>query len=340
MEQNHQQAAQISKKALERIAALKLPPTPENYDVWYNVFAGTNAGLTQAIKTLEAQKSNFNEDICRRLHNDFLSEKKNEEMLQKASEQIRETFEGLGEVIENIKGSRKNMEATVGTAQKQIAVSGASTAEVNNIFRRVLSDFASMIKNDQQIESALESSSKALEFLYKDLDDVRREARTDGLTGVANRKSFDTELLRIIGEARTNKMNMSLVMIDIDHFKKFNDTYGHQIGDQVLKLVAKTLKDSVKGRDVVARYGGEEFAIILPETPVGAAVMVADNLRQAVATKDVMHKSTGENLGRITMSAGVAGLEATDTGETLIERADQALYKAKQIGRNRVVSAN
>ncbi|MBI1327293.1 MAG: diguanylate cyclase [Alphaproteobacteria bacterium] len=339
MEKYAQQAEAISKQALDRIAILKLLPTPENYDVWYNFYAGTNTQLQQAIKTLESQNTPVTEDVCRRLHTEFLSEQRNEEMLQKASAQIRETFEGLDEVIQSIKGNRKTMEASVGSAQKQISGS-AGAAEVNNIFRKVLSDFASMIKNDQQIETALESSSKALEFLYKDLDEVRREARTDGLTGVANRKSFDTELPRLIAEARANGANLSLVMIDIDYFKKFNDTYGHQIGDQVLKLVARTLKDSVKGRDVVARYGGEEFAIIFPETPVGAAVMVADNLRQAVAGKEVMHKTTGEVLGRITMSAGVACLDATDTPETIIERADQALYKAKQIGRNRVVSAN
>lgn len=128
-------------------------------------------------------------------------------------------------------------------------------------------------------------------------------------------------------------------MIDIDHFKSFNDNFGHQIGDQVLRLVARTLTDGVKGRDIAARYGGEEFAIILPETPLSAGVTVGNALRKAVATKDVVNRNTGEKLGRITMSVGVAEYVPQENISELIERADAALYTAKQNGRNQVAAA-
>jgi len=127
------------------------------------------------------------------------------------------------------------------------------------------------------------------------------------------------------------------MMTDIDHFKKFNDSYGHLTGDQVLRLVAISAKQNVKGQDIAARYGGEEFAIILPNTVLRSALTVADHIRRAVMTKELMKRSTGEHLGRVTISVGVAMLQHGDTAQSLIERADTCLYAAKRNGRNRVI---
>ena len=127
------------------------------------------------------------------------------------------------------------------------------------------------------------------------------------------------------------------MMTDIDHFKKFNDTYGHLTGDQVLRLVAMSVKQNVKGQDIAARYGGEEFAIVLPNTVLRSAITVADHIRRAVMTKELMKRSTGEHLGRVTISIGVAALRPGDTPQSLIERADTCLYAAKRCGRNRVI---
>ena len=129
-----------------------------------------------------------------------------------------------------------------------------------------------------------------------------------------------------------------LMLLDIDHFKRFNDTWGHQTGDQVLRLVAMTLKSNIKGKDLAARYGGEEFAAILPETDLEGAVIVADNIRKAVQAKELLKRSTNEKLGRITASFGVAMYKPGDSPSSLIERADRCLYAAKHAGRNRVLS--
>lgn len=142
---------------------------------------------------------------------------------------------------------------------------------------------------------------------------------------------------KAIAEALETNEAMSLMLTDIDHFKTFNDNFGHLTGDQVLRLVAMSVKHNVKGEDTTARYGGEEFAVILPNTILRAAVTVAEHIRRAVIAKELMKRSTGEHLGRMTISIGVATLRKGDTGQSLIERADTCLYAAKRHGRNRVI---
>src|SRR6201999_1004856 len=126
-------------------------------------------------------------------------------------------------------------------------------------------------------------------------------------------------------EAVASAEPLSLMLTDIDHFKTFNDTYGHLTGDQVLRLVALSVKQNVKGQDIAARYGGEEFAIVLPRTALRGAITVADQIRRSVMSKELMKRSTGEHLGRVTVSIGVATHRRGDSMHSLIERADACL---------------
>src|SRR5690554_3148438 len=160
----------------------------------------------------------------------------------------------------------------------------------------------------------------------------------DPLTKIFNRKSFDEGMLKCLADTAESGDPLCLMIIDIDHFKTFNDTFGHQTGDQVLRLVAMTLKSNIKGKDLVARYGGEEFVAILPSTALADAVSVAENIREAIQAKQLLKRSTNENLGRISASFGVAAYRADDTPGMLIERADRCLYAAKHAGRNCVIS--
>ncbi|MBU1307127.1 MAG: GGDEF domain-containing protein, partial [Alphaproteobacteria bacterium] len=157
------------------------------------------------------------------------------------------------------------------------------------------------------------------------------------LTKIAKRKSFDESLDAAIAEAGASGSPLCLMLLDIDHFKTFNDTYGHQTGDQVLRLVAMTLKSNIKGKDLAARYGGEEFVAILPATTLSGAAALADKIRKAIQAKELLKRSTNEKLGRITASFGLAVFNTTDSAASLIERADRCLYAAKHAGRNKVV---
>jgi diguanylate cyclase len=149
---------------------------------------------------------------------------------------------------------------------------------------------------------------------------------------------FDATLRQTAMEAMETGQRLCLVLFDIDHFKKFNDSFGHHIGDQVLKLLASVLRESVKGQDVAVRYGGEEFAVILPNTELKGAVTVGENIRRRIIGKELIDRKSGDRLGRITVSAGVAQFAPGEPLRELVERSDRALYAAKNSGRNRVVS--
>lgn len=193
-----------------------------------------------------------------------------------------------------------------------------------------------MKTKSEQLEQDLKQSANEINNLQEKLAESRREALTDALTGITNRAGFDKSIQHHSDKSRQDNTPLSLVMCDIDHFKKFNDTHGHQLGDQVLRLVGAIMREGLKGRDVPCRYGGEEFALILPETTGTSAAKAADIIRQAINAKRIVRKSTGEEIARVTMSFGVAQLRPDETVTMLVERADAALYQSKRNGRNRV----
>ena len=201
----------------------------------------------------------------------------------------------------------------------------------------IIEETETMGERSRTLHQRVQDSASEISNLRQELRDSRCDAMTDGLTGVANRKCFDQSLYQAIGYASESGDSLSLVFADLDHFKSFNDTHGHQLGDQVLKLVAKTLHDLVKGKDTPARYGGEEFAIILPDTTSGGATAVAENIRKSVASKRTVKKGSDEQIGNITMSMGVTSYQPGESAAEFVERADQALYTAKKLGRNGVI---
>ena len=181
-----------------------------------------------------------------------------------------------------------------------------SVEKLRETAAKLLRDTRAMQDTNRRLEQRLETSRADIASLQRDLDEVRRESMLDPLTKIYNRKSFDEGILRAIAEASVDGGPLCLLLVDIDHFKNFNDSYGHQTGDQVLRLVAMTLKSNIKGKDIVARYGGEEFVAILPSTDLEGAVILADNIRKAIQAKELLKRSTNEKLGRITASFGVA----------------------------------
>lgn len=208
------------------------------------------------------------------------------------------------------------------------------------MMKDLVRDTETMLEHNKRLEQELDRSSTEMIELQNNLETIRKEAYTDGLTGLKNRKAFDEDLDTAIQQSSEDEeTEFALLMLDIDHFKEFNDNYGHQVGDQVLRLVAKTLTDGIKGRDTAYRFGGEEFVIILPNTGDKGGTAVAEALRKSIGDKEIVNKHSQEKLGKITISIGVAAHQKDEDDESLIERADAALYTAKRSGRNRVAVA-
>jgi diguanylate cyclase (GGDEF)-like protein len=215
-------------------------------------------------------------------------------------------------------------------------------AERTIAIERGVSDFLakpySIFDLQFKVNSLIQSHRKE-ESLHQNMDMAQRQAFTDGLTKLANRKHFDGFLETQINYSRQTKKPLSLIMIDVDNFKHYNDTNGHQLGDEVLRGVARQLAGSVRASDLAARYGGEEFAIILPETKKEMAVVIAEKMRRSIAESEFPNGDK-QPLGLVSASFGVSTFEEdAEDGETLIKAADQCLYVAKERGRNVVVRA-
>ncbi len=189
-----------------------------------------------------------------------------------------------------------------------------------------------------EMQRALVEVKHELNLANKEL---QRLSTTDGLTGIANRRFFDQLSVREWRRCERMKKPMALVMVDVDYFKKFNDTYGHQAGDECLKSVAaQVARAAPRASDLAARYGGEEFVLVLGETTVDGAKWVANNIRQHVADLRMPHSAS--SIGHVSVSCGVASLLPVEgmSFDTLLKVADEALYKAKEQGRNTVVCAD
>ncbi|HPD82338.1 MAG: GGDEF domain-containing protein [Alphaproteobacteria bacterium] len=331
-------ADSFASKAMDRMRHDEIPPVPQNFEVWYVYYANVNPKLRDEINHRLLEQPKISQRDCSDLYDKYLNFGQERETYQRAGDQINATLFDVTNLMQNVKDTTGHFTDTLQTATNKL-----SKVEVSKDIRDVLSmiteETEKMMQYNAELERRLDQSSTMMSELKRDMERIRRQAVTDGLTGLANRKAFDEQINRMCREGAKDGHIFSLVMIDIDHFKAFNDTYGHQVGDQVLRLVAMTLINEVKGQDMAARYGGEEFAIILPGTNVEAAHAVAENLRKAVEKKEVMNRTTGENLGQITISLGVAQFYETENADELIRRADVALYNSKNKGRNQVVMA-
>jgi diguanylate cyclase len=333
-----ERAEAFAREAMAWMAQRGIPPTPENFELIYAYVGVENAELKKTIDGLISNGCKFEPSVMKILHQRYFRAPRDDDAVADVGEQMTAELDSILQMLEAAARDQSAYGKTLSTASGELGNSGLAEGAVKTLIDQVITATRTMESRSKLLEQQLQTSSREVNDLRERLESVRRESLTDQLTGIPNRKAFDAALNEAIEHAAENGEPLSLMMCDIDHFKKFNDTWGHQTGDQVLRLVASCLSENVKGRDTAARYGGEEFAVILPQTALADAVVLGDQIRMKVESKKLVKKSTGDILGVITISCGVAQLQPDEDPADFIRRADECLYAAKRSGRNRVVS--
>lgn len=334
-------AERYASEALRVMKTRNVSPTPKHYGVFYAYAAGQPSELIKEIDLLGAQNVPFTDELLDKLYNDHLGGTQNR-AVQDAAAGAKRILAEMVHSIAAFTGTTHNISQEI---QQKIADAPDPMSEesIKLMAKSVVDGALTMMSSSESVAMQLAGAQNEIAALRENLAKATTESERDFLTGTYNRKAFDKRLHDAAEEAMKSDSELTLIMIDIDHFKKFNDNFGHLIGDEVLKIVSRALTDSVKGIDTVARYGGEEFAIILPRTPIGGGMIVAEQIRKLIAGREFKNRATGEHYGVITMSAGVAAFRThgiDDSPTALIKRADEAMYRSKNAGRNRVTQEN
>lgn len=310
-------------------------PNPRNFELWFIHLSGSNSALSQELSTLLLAGVAPTPQQLTSLYSDNIAQDVDIDVIATQSEQLDEAAQALVERVVDNEASLQAYGETLSGVTTQLSLDRT----VDGLLRAVntlTAETARAGERNRTLEHQLSASSTRISKLRQELNEAKQNATTDGLTGLCNRRAFDARLRRAIIRAKADGEPLSVMLLDIDHFKRFNDTYGHRTGDLVLRLVARVIADNVKGRDTAARYGGEEFVVILTGAELRAAAIVAGQMRALLDGKRLVTKKAQQSIGSVTISAGVAQFRPSDSVTSLIERADAALYEAKRLGRNQV----
>lgn len=332
------EAYKIASRAVELMERHQVWPTALNFELWTHYVADPDGALARELTRLISLGEPMTELVSEELAAHYLPKARLNEQIRDAGDILSKELEAVSKAIQNAQKTNAAFGQQLAGASKSL--DGSTDVEAIKTVVTHLADATRRVhKENQSLESRLAESTSEVERLREHLEQVRRDATTDGLTNLANRKAFDDELDRACSDADDQGSSICLAVLDIDHFKGFNDTWGHQTGDQVIRYVASVIGRVAAPPRFAARYGGEEFAMIFPREASSAVAAVLEEIRVEVSSRMLKRRSTNEDLGAITVSSGFADRRPGETGHSLMERADAALYASKRGGRNRVTAA-
>jgi diguanylate cyclase len=329
----HEFTVRIAEEAIERIKALGLPADPIALTVWYTYVSGGNDQLNRRINSLIADKASISSAELDEIYDEFFSASRTSSAYASIGTKVSVEIDNVVGMLSELALATSQGRADFSDASRKLA-SPLDHDKVQAICEALGQSLRAIEVQYGAMEKRLIASRQEIADAQLALARASAEANTDFTTGLTNRRGFESALARAVDAAKSEKRPLSLLIIDIDHFKQFNDRFGHLIGDTVLRLVSVILKQSVKGQDIAARYGGEEFAVILPDTDLAGAVALAEQIRVKIEGRELKRRSSGEMLGAITVSIGVVTLQGAEGSRSLLERADINLYRAKTLGRN------
>ncbi|MCB1893481.1 GGDEF domain-containing protein [Accumulibacter sp.] len=323
-------------RALGFLADHRLASTPVNYWVAYDYLGGDNARLDSAIDEALASAVGLDDFVMREIYDQHVS-----------GESFRR-FHGMGEDIDKLLSGLLDDVRTVDRCTSDFRASltenitrldkAQDPAGLRTVAQNLLQASVAANASNAALQKDLEATEQEAQRLRNELDNHRREAMTDPLTGLLNRRGMEIETARMF-DSRPGS-DAAMLVIDIDHFKKVNDTYGHAVGDVVIRKVAETMAEMAPGEAVTARFGGEEFVMLLPGASCDAARTLAEKVRTAIARLRLIRRHDKLAIAPFTISVGVAIRAPEEAVTALFDRADKALYEAKHGGRNRVIAAS
>lgn len=321
---------------IDQLGADSVAPTPSNYELWATYRSGAFPDLSKALEDRFAAGERLTPELCEDLFERFFTPSHSFEQLVQTGESITQELAGA---LNSLRDANTN--AGVFATRLESAATDMEAmpdpSEIGRLVRNLVVETRQVAARNRVLEGQMAASSAQMQTLQENVRRATFEAVTDGLTGLPNRRHFDRVLARLARESGESREPLTLILCDIDHFKRINDTWGHPVGDQVIRYVASTVRAVAPRQECIARYGGEEFAILLPRTKLRDGEEMAQELCRRIGARTLSRKSSGEVLGTVTISAGVAALDVAGRGDNLVRRADAALYEAKRAGRNRVV---
>jgi diguanylate cyclase len=310
-------------------------PTPVNYELWLHIAAYPECDLAKEVYRLVETGESMTESVTETLATRYISRSKINDEVRDTGLKLTQELSQITKLIHNAQTASQDYNQTLVGAQEEL---GKESVDISVLVSHLTKATSEILQHHDDLEKKMADSANEVKSLRRHLDQVRLEAMTDGLTNLANRKCFDENLNRHFDENDAS-YPLSVAVIDIDHFKKFNDTWGHQTGDQVLRYVSSVLARVGRAPRLAARYGGEEFAILFPGEEAVQMAPLLNEIRSEISSRLLKRRSTNEELGSVTISVGVAQREDNEDINDLIERADQALYQSKRNGRNQVTLA-
>lgn len=326
-------SAELLRLILQKMSGHPAALNPATYAVWYEFLAGINPRLSEAMNKLLADKGGLTTELAQAFFDQYISEGSPQaqnsfrQNMQKLLDNLARFAESTGTETDRFSAGLQKYGETLNK--------GIDAQSLKNLVGEIFQDTQSMRSSVDTLQGKLLESKDEVEKLQQELQNARNEALSDPMTGVFNRRGFDAQMRKLLADPDLNGRRVCLMMVDIDFFKKVNDTYGHLFGDKVIRGIASALKARVKGQDSVARLGGEEFAVILPDTPLQGAYALAEQIRQSIANGKIRRIDKQENVEGITISIGIADCAIDGDWNDALSRADEALYASKTQGRNR-----
>ena len=332
---SHHHTLAIAAIALSKIIELELPADPQSFELWYVYATGQNQKLKGEIDGALQRQGKLSEGDLNRLYAQYIAPAHDTGDFDRVANRLTDE---VGQVVKMISAAVTSVERYDEQLQESTAAAGKAVTEgdLKRVIEGLISATKTIERENSSLKEQLDASMSRSEQLKHEIEAVRLQSLTDALTQIGNRQYFDGSLEREMARANESAAPLTLLMVDIDHFKRINDEFGHQMGDDVLRLVAARLKSSVRDGEI-ARYGGEEFGVVLYNKSIQIGKLIAERIRTSVESAEMRVRSTGAPVGRITVSIGVAELKPRISGEELVRRADEALYAAKRKGRNCVV---